>query len=226
MGKKRFYIGGKPLFNDLAKESPMSTAKPQRPTSQALRVSDDAFTSITPITANTPATRFGTFAKGVTINAHPTAATISAISDGVLGLVDRIVYYKLEAQRIEAETQRIRLQANLMSQAIEREFDLRMAELETRRQVLLQQCQHAHFDQQTMRQHLHHKQAQTDRILQAALARDTPAEEKQLLLKLYTEENAACTALLQLIVGQFKERVTALLSAPALPTHPTFRLEN
>lgn len=156
---------------------------------------------------------------------HPASAVLDAVGNGLFGIVDRIVHYRLEAKRIDAQTQQIRMQADLMSQKIKQELSVQMAELKNRRIALLQLCQQAQFDQKTIRQAMQDKQAKAQCMLNAALAAETPLEEKKMWLTLYQQESEACTALLQLSTGNFKERAAILLPALSMSTTP-FRLEN
>ena len=86
-------------------------------------------------------------------------------------------------------------------------------------------CQQAQFDQNTIRQAMQDKQAKAQCMLNAALAAETPLEEKKMWLTLYQQESEACTALLQLSTGNFKERAAILLPALSMSKTP-FRLEN
>lgn len=148
----------------------------------------------------------------------PTAMVVDVVVGGLLGIVDRIVHYRLEAQRIDAQTECIRMQTKVMCKKIDREFELRMAELDIRRNGLLKLCQQGRFEQESIRLHLRDKQVKADSLLKAALAAGTPPEKMHLLLDLYRKETEGCTVLLQMSSANYKNCLTQLL--PALSTPP------
>jgi len=148
----------------------------------------------------------------------PMTMAVDVVVGSLLGIVDRIVHYRLEAKRIDAQTESIRMQTKVICKKIDREFELRMAELEIRRKGLLKLCQQGQFEQENIRLHLKDKQAKAESMLKAALAVGTPPEKMHQLLDLYGKETEGCTVLLQMSSANYKDRLTQLL--PALSVQP------